>query len=944
MTVRQNSYLESNRHLCAVFQTGKPVQEYELNEAALTQLAFGTTGVKIAAGTGVGVAVPTVSSPAANQITVSVCQLVVDGLYIDVTAPVTVTGLTTPGGARTDYLYAEVVMSEIADPTPLAPLGAVSNRKQLSVSFKVIENAAVPASTGRVLDGGTQRFSLFKLDRIASSDPTAGTVTPTYTLLASRTLARITDAADGDVTKIYAGTDSLVDTREAEPLGIHDGVMTGARTNFTDNGADNAGKTLWGKGDDSSPTPASESFFRAINGRSFITCGDGVDSVGDFNGAVSPKTALTTFWANHPGKPVTLFLKRGAYVLASGIVCAGPLKIIGEGPAEANYDGTAEGTTLEYAGTVIETDYALEMENIGFLGDGVAIRANSTTYSRGVSARGCSFRGSVVVEDTAFGIEKKFLTNFQNCLFRSYGSVGPSYEPVLIVTDNTASCGPVSFRDCSFVSPGFEEALVAVGRNSGVGASTFESLLFDGCEFVTSENTTVTDPHPTTGILRFLDNVVTNPVTVKSLVYRNCIIRNSLGTGDGGPWWNLSPGKRDGTATFNATSAINHLLFDSCQFHADANVANGELFRLVCRRYVASTGSANERTNVEFRSCLFHMNAKTTNENVADAVSKNKSSVYVEAHDVIFRDARIHRMNSQSTTGSTGAATDWWSWFQLNPLDHPTNHGVVPGNVLIDGVSFEAVEQSGAAALATDAIGVYGRYFNSRIVVRRLDWNAIGGLGIPVVGGYILGVRTDAAYNEVSSCTFRGEDTDAALFIQEVAGGLGPQTFIVDGNTSYNMIGPWAVGSLNDQTIVRVSSNYLLSSSATPGMDGITLRCGPATGTGAAAMVSNNIIRNFTGVAVLVNACHVTMVGNTFRGNNGGGAVKQTTIGSIATITAIGNVCQTAGGAIAGLDLTVAAGAPAPGAVIGGDTNDVAPFGTFTNGVAMRLNFATLVH
>ncbi|MFA5999857.1 MAG: hypothetical protein WC783_02660 [Candidatus Paceibacterota bacterium] len=112
-----------------------------------------------------------------NRISILPGMFVIDGQQIIIDEEVTVSGLTTPGGARTDYVWVHIDDQEwdyhsdsdmFVDPV----IGQTANRSKLVPTFIVVEGSAVPpAVTGGYL------YVVASLSRIANANVTAGMIT-----------------------------------------------------------------------------------------------------------------------------------------------------------------------------------------------------------------------------------------------------------------------------------------------------------------------------------------------------------------------------------------------------------------------------------------------------------------------------------------------------------------------------------------------------------------------------------------------------------------------------------------------------------------------------------------------------------------------------------------------------------------------------------------------
>lgn len=921
MGVRQNSYSEAARHLAVVFQTGKPVQEYEINEAQFDVLNMAASAVKHSCGSGVGYYSPSLGSPAANQLQVFPAVYVVDGIYVDQTAPVTITGLTTPGASRTDNLYLELQIQEIDDPNPISPLGVTSKRKQLSVSFKVVEGGAVPASTGRLLDGGIQRLALYEIVRPISTNPLAGTQTPKYTLLPAQVFAQITTQADGKVQTILAGAQGLVDA-SATALGFHDANMSPARVNLTDAIDAAGGKLLLGQAHQKTGvTPTSTSILRKLNGRAFLTCGDGTNSFGDFNGNDAPIDALNAFWTAFPDHPVTLFLKRGKYNLSATLTCIGPVKIIGES-ARGSGSGLADGAVLARSGVVVSSTLPLEIENVRIEGGDIAIQHVAGTNLSYLRLRGCEVIGTTYYAP-AGGTDEPGLLIDDSSLESSGSSVD---GPVHVAIQVTGTGTRVKISASKLSASAIEAGLLTYSLHSGVGSALASFLEVVGCDLQVSDNTDNTSPQRTTGLLRFKDSAAID-ISIRRVVFRDCNIRS-----DSGPWWNLCPGKSDGSAAFSSSSSIESLIFDNCEFLNVGGYSNGELFA-----YRART-SFTRLDAVQFSRCTFRIDGNSVGQNPELSGTGDKAVVVVRAHRVVVRDCVATGFRDGVFSDAT-ASTNYRAWFHFSPLRRTATGGVDYGSVLVDGLEFSDVRQIGAGTTATAALSVQTEATDTR---NTIDIQRVSAMvsGANSKFAYMIQVLSHASRVTVRDCALRSSDyLEAGLDCRPLAGAGSEQNICVENNKFENVMGPQYVSSSFDYSVVVVRGNRISAGGTTALEEGLSIG---STGTGGVLEASSNSVYGFASYGISASGGHVSLQGNMCRANNADAV--QIRVVAMTTVCAIGNSCLTAAGAATGLDLTPAAAAPTAATHVGADTRDVNTLQTFTNNGDMRFNNAKLVH
>lgn len=195
--VVQNSYAESKLHSAVVFQRGKPLLDYELNELQDIQRVFlarvfqdGNVypqGQQVSVSSNDGYKI--VGTGAANSVTVKAGRLYCDGIPVLKTTDSAFSTLTTNGAGnpRYDVIYLEVTEVEIADPAAIPQLGETTRRRQIQATVKVVEGVAaaspvepaLPAdSASEIWEGGVHRFKLARILRPAGTSViSAGNVT-----------------------------------------------------------------------------------------------------------------------------------------------------------------------------------------------------------------------------------------------------------------------------------------------------------------------------------------------------------------------------------------------------------------------------------------------------------------------------------------------------------------------------------------------------------------------------------------------------------------------------------------------------------------------------------------------------------------------------------------------------------------------------------------------
>lgn len=150
--ITRDSFQDDKNYVEVTYQRGKDVLDAELNESQKIGRSRLMRSLRAALGdavhtTGDGGRV-TSDGATANQLIVKAGTLVAAGYMINITADQIITGLTTPGGNRTDDVYLKLEEDEISSGVDalikVAKLGETSVRKRLKFSFVVDEGGAAP--------------------------------------------------------------------------------------------------------------------------------------------------------------------------------------------------------------------------------------------------------------------------------------------------------------------------------------------------------------------------------------------------------------------------------------------------------------------------------------------------------------------------------------------------------------------------------------------------------------------------------------------------------------------------------------------------------------------------------------------------------------------------------------------------------------------------------
>lgn len=176
----RDSYQHDKNYVEVVIQRGKIVLDAELNEMQRIAQARLHLAMRAILGDSVyseddGGRV-TSDGATANQLTVKAGVVVVDGHVVNIDADILVTGLSTPGSARSDDVYIQldsVEIDSVEDESIAAQaIGETSLRRQLQVSIVVDQGAASPPSStsdGVTYLGGRKYALLARVYRAAAT-------------------------------------------------------------------------------------------------------------------------------------------------------------------------------------------------------------------------------------------------------------------------------------------------------------------------------------------------------------------------------------------------------------------------------------------------------------------------------------------------------------------------------------------------------------------------------------------------------------------------------------------------------------------------------------------------------------------------------------------------------------------------------------------------------
>lgn len=514
--IRQDSFDETDRLVKVIFQTGRFVQEYELNEMQdslrvqgyRSNLAVGREGVNTG-WTVVG------DSPTANQLHVTAGEIIVAGYQIRITSNIVVTGLTTPGGSpRNDVVYLELTEQEVNDPNPIAGIGVRSKRRQLTLAVRVAEGTTMPSSTGYPWEGGTYNYQLATVTRpSATATISSGLPVNTFNLLPGRICDEITTLSNGVVQKIHAGSTNTVEGLTAStPLRFDDPILTNP-VDLSDSGSDNAGVRLRGP---LSNTAVATSLVRMVNGRAFITLGDGSSSFGDISGA-DAFNQLVTFLTALSNPPAYVVVRSGAYTVSTQ--CAfSRVEFVGEGAGMGSQ--SSSGTRPVITNGVSAGGAAFSLTKCTLRG--LVITRNATQKSLAgntwLHLHDCTLTGGItMVDPRGEGLV------IERCSVSETGGTGASITVSGVALSVLSPGTGITVRDSTFTHAN-STSFLSIGTGT-VAPPVYTDFVFERCSISISSSLVAGPPIRSTGLFHLADAAgATTSVFARSVQFINCVL------------------------------------------------------------------------------------------------------------------------------------------------------------------------------------------------------------------------------------------------------------------------------------------------------------------------------------------------------------------------------------------------------------------------------------
>ena len=317
------------------------------------------------------------------------------------------------------------------------------------------------------------------------------------------------------------------------------------------------------------------SLIQFINARLEITCGDGVDTFGDFNGVDALEQAAAFLAAIPSNRPAVINLKTGDYQSTNKISFSQRhITIMGEGNSTINAPSTVGDDTLEF-----NTEYRqIRLSNISVSANpgklSIIVNQNSIIMDM------CTIIGDTYLK-TGSTVEGGSFASFRNCIF--YGSsTALTFE---YVSGDNDLVSPIVFDGCSIRNSG--SADVSTMKIKGInGSSRFSSISFRNSKFSLSHYSapsapggSFTLPHSSvnTGLVELVplnDGRSSSGLVINLLSYENCTIE-AINSGGYSTVIQVcsAPTNQHATqySTGNPWGQINSLVFRDCSLSATLN-------------------------------------------------------------------------------------------------------------------------------------------------------------------------------------------------------------------------------------------------------------------------------------------------------------------------------------------------------------------------------------
>lgn len=499
--VTKTTYNESNLHESVLWQRGKVIIDFELNEMQdilrvrqYRGLKFGLSSGNLNPGSNDdGYLVEEHPTVTTNQVTVKAGWLICDGIPIKIASDYTLTGFTTPGGTRTDIVWVRVTQVEITDPAKIARIGETTKRLQLQVTLGITENSTAGAVTAlntvaEIWESGTRYFPIAEVTRGAG---VSAITTATITDLRKKLPAYYLD--------LYVNGNPAWLVNEVDPV-------------------DNFSIPYF-------------SLDKIVNGRLQVTVGDGVKSWGEVSGVHAITDAFTLAQAHPTASGITIFVKEGDYEIdATHYLGTGSYDVKIVGVCRDSCKVQVTDTTQDMM--VIDMPGQLTLENLtlGNLGGGTATRINNDQgifRAKNVTFQNVSVRVGAI-QNAGYPQETRPVMILEHC-----SGISPSGAACVVLEPGGGSVPATTIRGIVFKECDFQalagRPIVTIQPKTGTGAvQTLDGIVFERCRMLTSYTTdSGTNPAANVGVVDFNTNGISRlggkaPLIVKSIKFTDC--------------------------------------------------------------------------------------------------------------------------------------------------------------------------------------------------------------------------------------------------------------------------------------------------------------------------------------------------------------------------------------------------------------------------------------
>jgi|FreactcultureFD7_1027221.scaffolds.fasta_scaffold00819_11 hypothetical protein len=528
----KDSFSETNLFTKVLFQRDKDVVDFELNELQDNERVsrYRTNYAGLQAGSAINGNTPlnpgsgddgflAVGTSLANSLTLKAGWLLCDGIPIPLWVDTVLSGFSTPGSNRTDTVYVAVSEVEVTNPAQIPKLGETTRRRQIQFVFGISTtgHAGVPASSPTpVWFGGIHYYMIADVARHAGSATIHSyDVTDLRFPLPSEFTSQVVTSGllSTQATNLSLSTDTIRSTGAAA-------ITLDGSTAGKDDSVRFYDVTI-------SPQP---SILKALNGRAYLTVGDGTNSAGDFSSPTAINDAIVS--ASLTSSSLHLVVKRGNYEFAGSTDLSSFTDVIIEGEVpQSVHIGVDSGNTtfintsqnklvfknLTFTAPQVLTpgtqalnisSAKLELENVNFIGCYSVFTnlSNSTPYGFSVlsnrsalNCKNCSWSdpnaligdgGHEFVRLVFGGTDSGYFEgyNFNNCFFSTrLDQPSVTIAPTGLLS-SAISVKKVKFKDCEFTGCGSSTTGNYLTKNGGVlcldpNGDTTASLSIDSVEW-----------------------------------------------------------------------------------------------------------------------------------------------------------------------------------------------------------------------------------------------------------------------------------------------------------------------------------------------------------------------------------------------------------------------------------------------------------------------------